>query len=362
MKPPSINRNTRCRSASYPENSEKILTSDIGDVELSSYLHTAYSDTVDFALWTTLLKKEDRLSSPLETELPDIFWIGRDLMKQLWESPTARSLINFAAHSGWAMGVQSLEDGAYLLETDQKNLLLNDYGLRTDALQSPGYFRHAFLLSLIRAVRDIWHIENRWPQQKNFNLESILLTERIRMADCDIMALLVAWELRGEGYPESWRHLIGSPEGDMALIFSRTLEYNPYATFTGQALCLAFDQWFEDDVRVNACDHITLEMIDEDLRDGADQHRYGSHCVSPVYLESLSKLADQCCYLQGRGEGLLQNPLYSGLCDEVNQSHYKQIRNELACVRVGSVAFRDPDLAQKLFPQDPPSRIKSLLE
>ena len=75
---------------------------------------------------------------------------------------------------------------------------------------------------------------------ESFGPEAILMLERVRAADCHVLAILVAWELRGEGHNHLWRHLIGSEAGDMAMAFSKYLERDPAALFGGGALAAAF--------------------------------------------------------------------------------------------------------------------------
>lgn len=307
-------------------------------------------DIYDFSFWTACF---DSSRSPIPPAgLPETYFVFRDVMQLAWRSPSARSLIRFAAERAWSMTCHPMDDGAYVLDTDARQLVLNDHGLRHDALLASGYFRHTFVLALLRGLRDIWHMECRQPHMKGLRVEDVLLLERVRTADCDVVAQLIAWELRGDGAPELWRHLIGSPEGDMALAFMRRLERDPAATFDSAALIYSFREWFGETARVDACDHLALDTIDADLNDPDLSGLYGSQRVSAAFIESLSRLPDRTCYLNDYGDVILKDPVFAGLNSDVNQAHYMQIRRDLECVRIGPVAFRDRDLARKIFPED----------
>ncbi|MCB9963620.1 MAG: hypothetical protein H6855_01115 [Rhodospirillales bacterium] len=276
--------------------------------------------------------------------------IYNKILCQLYESPAARSLINFAVRRDWSIDMRSLEDAAYDLGPDAQVLILNDYHLKIRTFEKPGYFRHTLMLALVKGLRDIWHMECRQPYKAGLTLDSVLLLERIRAADCDVLSLMVAWELRGAGFPEVWRHLIGAPEGDIAMRFARTLERHPEKLFDGTALIEAFYQWFECHVRVGACDHQTLESIDDTLDVAREAELYGPSRPAFEFIESLSRLPDRSCYLAGYGEELSSNPLFAGMNDELNQLHYLQIQKELQSVTIGAVSFRDAALAARIFP------------
>ena len=292
---------------------------------------------------------------------PSSFYSDNSLFTPLLEaldaSPTARSIVSFAAHRGWSLDLGEIEGGAYQLDIDAQILRINSYGLRPAATAASGYFRHTMILSLVRGLRDIWHLECRQPHYRGLSIESILLLERVRTADCDVIALLAAWELRGAGQTDIWRHLIGSPEGDMALVFGRMLEYEPGAHFSGtggasHALTNAFARWFEDPLRISACDHASLEAMDEEILEGRHKEIYGREPVSAFFIESLSRLPDRSYYLEGYGREILKNPAFSGLDDDVNQAHFLQINRDLNSTVAGGVAFRDARLARVIFPEE----------
>ncbi len=275
-----------------------------------------------------------------------------DIFSDLMDSPMARSLINFAAEQEWSIYVEPLNDAAYDLDDEHKVLLLNNYNLKLPTFEKSGFFRHALILSLVKGLRDIWHIECRQPYEHGLTIESVLLLERVRAADCDVIALLTAWELRGEGMPEIWRHLLGAPEGDMALRFTEALEREPQKHFNNSALIEAFHGWFDNAERVGACDHQTLDMIDCMVEESRETGLYGHKKAKPQFIESLSRLPDRTFYLQDYGFGISKDPHFAGLEDDVNQAYYLQIKHEMETTHAGGIYFRDSKLAAKIFPDD----------
>lgn len=266
------------------------------------------------------------------------------------ESPTAASLLSDAADRGWVFGLSDLSSGGFDLDVPAKICRIDHHALTPAALARSAYFRNAVLLTFIRALRDIWHEEHTGAFERDCTPESVLMLERIRAADGDTVAVFCGWELRGAGYSDIWRHLIGSEEGDMAMIFSRFLERDPSALFNGTAMAYAFRQWYADEIRVNACDHDTLQYLDAVLEQAGDRNPFGADRARAEKAESLSDLPDGARYLEGLGEAVLTDPFFAGLGDEINQAHLLHLKYDLEVVMVGNVPFRDSKLARRIFP------------
>jgi hypothetical protein len=266
------------------------------------------------------------------------------------ESPTALSLWSHAIEQGWTISLSCLDETGYSIDIENRVVTMDHFGLSPEALGRSAYFRNAFLTVLIRALRDIWHEERFDPFEENFAPEQVLMLERIRLADCDSVTVLAVWELRGAGYSDIWRHLIGSEEGDMALIFMRFLERDPTALFDGTALAYTFRQWYADDARVNACDHEALENLDNLLEEKGSRNPFGQLCADEKILEELSELPDGMMYLSGLADQILSDPYFSGLNDAINQSHLFHLIYDIQVKMVNNVPFRDGKLARKIFP------------
>jgi hypothetical protein len=288
--------------------------------------------------------------------MPEHFTTAHEIM--LWavaaliHSPAASRMLERAAQAGWDVGLTNLDNAGFYMNIEERTLMLDHFALGPVALGRSAYFRNALLTTFARALRDIVHEENYGPLEATFGPEDFLMLERVRAADCDTVTVMVAWELRGAGFGDVWRHLLGAPEGDMALIFTRALERDPTAMFDGAALGYAFRQWYADDSRVDGCDHQTLEILDNLLLDG-DSYRaqpFGETRLTAAMIEEMGTLPDGTPYLAGMGGAILKDPFYAGLNDPINQTHLFQLMYDMEVTMVNNVPFRDAKLAALIFP------------
>lgn len=289
---------------------------------------------------------EDDDHYPLDDEKEILGWA----VSVLSLSPTGRLMIKEAMNEGWEIGLGDLGGYDFHLDVPESKILLDNQSMLISAFGRSGYFRNGLLISLTRALRDVWQEKRHGAFDEEFGPEDILLLERVRAADCDVIATLIGWELRSEGFNDLWRYMIGSEEGDMAIVFSGYLERDPSGLFSGKALASAFHQWFQNEERINACDHETLEYLDDLIMLGGHGRAFGEERLAPVSIEILSCLPDKTAYLRGYGECIMSDPQYAGLCDPINQSHFLQIVREWRAVVVQNVPFRSADLAEKIFP------------
>lgn len=303
----------------------------------------------------------DAIAAPQEMScekiaaLPDTFETAGDILAWcaavMAESPVASRLWAEARKAGWSVGIAELHSAGFHLDIPGRQILLDHFSMSPASLGRSPYFRNTLLITFIRALRDIWHEQRvAVPFENEYAPEDVLMLERVRAADCDAVTVLAVWELRGAGYAEIWRHLIGSAEGDMALIFTRFLERDPTALFDGSALTHAFRQWYADEIRVDGCDHETLETLDDVLLGSGESKPFGEKHLDASALESLAMLPDGTCYLAGLGDTILHDPFFAGLRDEINQTHLFQLMYDMEVTMVNNVPFRDRSLARKFFP------------
>lgn len=314
-------------------------------------------DNVDGEFWAIADLMQDMGHQSFQDMLNDTLHFADRHAALLWaarminHSPTARMLMDAAAQAGWSAGFSDLKNQGFCLDRDSRVILLDHFCLEPSALGRSGYFRHVMLTTFIRALREVWHEERLGGMEKIYAPEQILMLERVRAADCDTVAILCGWELRGAGFTDIWRYLLGSEEGDMAIVFTRFLERDPGALFSGAALAYAFRQWYADMSRADGVDHDTLEALDRLLEDSDDHNPFGQKRLDAACLESLSILPDGKCYLAGLGEGILRDPFFAGLGDPINQTHLFHLVYDMDVVMVNNVPFRDARLARMIFPQ-----------
>jgi hypothetical protein len=292
---------------------------------------------------------------PLDDLLHDIYSQDFDCeydalaygVQQLQHSKTVKAFILDALNNGWEMGLSDLGANAFHIDVPLKKIIINNNGLSASAIMRNTHFRETMLMTMVRALRDAWHEKRHGGFDEKFNAESILMLERVRAADCDVMVALAAWELRALGHGDLWRQLLASDEGDLAIAFGCILEKETGQYATHKALHAAFEQWYNVSDRIVLCDHATLEYIDEVLRNNLS---LGIRRAESADIEVLGCLPDRTTYLQGEGANILRAPAFAGLQDEVNQTHYMQIMHDMKSTTVQGVAFNDRGLAAKIFP------------
>lgn len=267
------------------------------------------------------------------------------------ESPMARAMLEEAADDGWSLACDGLENGDFILDLDSRTIIVDHNGMRPNALAHSEYFQNAMMVSLMRGLRDVYQEKRHAAFDEEYGPQDVLMLERIRAADRDVIACLCAWELRSESHSEIWRHIIGSPEGDIAMAFSNRLERDPSSLFNGAALSAAFRQWFADKSRSNSVDHETLEYCDGILDFSEGANPFGSKKLSPAKVEQLSCMPDKTAYLRGMGAEIMACPSYAGLFDPINQTHLFHIIHDMKVVVVADVPFQDENLSRKIFPQ-----------
>lgn len=287
----------------------------------------------------------------LETDGSDYDSLLKWVMSVLCSSPTARYMLKEAMDQGWEISLDVCEGYDFHLDVPEKLIVLDHQGLSAQALARSDHFRSEILWSFTRALRDVWQEKRHGAFDELYAPEHILMLERVRAADCDVLAVLVAWELRSAGHGQLWRHLLGSDQNDVALAFGGAIDHKPFQMATKFALQAAFKQWYRDEARVNKSDHETLNYMDSVMEDlGTDGNPFGRDKATPGRIEILSCLPDKTAYLQGMGSEISRDPFYAGLSDPINQSHISQIVYDTQVVYVQNVPFRDVALADKIFP------------
>ncbi len=307
-----------------------------------------YCDALSFHDDLLTENEDGERSHPLENTHTILSWA----LAKMSESPNARIMLIEAEKQGWSLAMDTLGGDDYHIDVPEKLIVLDDQGLMPAALGRSEYFKNAMLVSVIRALRDVWQEKRLGAFEDHYTVQSTLMLERLRSADIDIIGVLTAWELRTKGHSSLWRHLLGGEDGDIAMRFAAILERDPSALYNGKALLGAFTQWFRDENRVDLCDHETLDYLDMVLAEHENTaiQPFGNQNIRAFDIERLSCLPDKTAYLLGFGAEILADPLYAGLNTALNQAHFMQICNDLKTTLVQHVPFRDASLAARIFP------------
>lgn len=263
-------------------------------------------------------------------------------------SPSAARLKAEAAQDGWTVLLDDTGGADYHLDFAAAKIHLNHHGLSVRALGRSGFFLNGLLFSMLRALREIWQ-DKRHRGFEDYAPDSVLLLERVRAADQLAVSIMAAWDMLQADRPALWRHILGSADGDLALEFLTQTERAGAEACKRSAAAAALIRWWSSEDRVAACDHATLEKLDEQMNIYGAQS-FGARKADRMAVEVLSCLPDRTAYLQGKGDMILRDPRFSGLNDPINQSHFLQIMRDRQVTYVKNVPFRSPALAS-LFAQ-----------
>lgn len=266
------------------------------------------------------------------------------------ESPTGRMLLREAQNEGWSASLEDLSQTGYVIYEEARKLVLDHSGFSAHALGRSAHFRNFLLTSFIKALRQIWHDNKNLASETTYCPDASMLLERARAADCEVIAILVGWELRAAGHNDIWRYILGSEEGDMAMIFTRALEKDPAGYYDGSVFTRTFCQWYNDEGRIAASDHACLERLDKYLKSFQGADAFGKAPLKAKDIEKLSHLPDGRNYLSGMGKNIATDPYFVSINDPVNESHLFQIVYDSKAYIVEGVPFRDPLLARLIFP------------
>lgn len=266
------------------------------------------------------------------------------------ESPTARLLLKEAQLERWDIRLDDLSQGGYGVDDEAHAVAIDHFGFTASALGRSAFFRNALFINFVKALRQLWHARSGHSFERTHRPDVALMLERARTADCETIAILVGWELRGAGYSDVWRSILGSEEGDMAMIFTRAIEKDPAGFYDGSVLTRAFCQWYGDEGRVVSCDHATLERMDFILEETQGAKAFGDDPLRSDDIEKLSILPGGKAYLNGMGKNICTDPYFMALNDPINESHLFQVVYDSKVVLAGGVPFRDKKLARLIFP------------
>jgi hypothetical protein len=281
----------------------------------------------------------------IETDADLIGWI----CAMAAESPTSRALLHGAEKPGWSVRFDATSQNGYDIDRAARGIVIDHHGFSANALARSGYYRNILLLTFIKALRAVWHEDEGHYFLRTHRPDAALMLARARAADIEAVSILAAWELRAAGHADIWRALLGSEEGDMAMIFTRALESDASGFYDGSVLTRCFCQWYGDQSRIAMTDHATLEEMDGLLKkEGADI--VGQEPLRARDIENLSRLPAGKPYLAGMGKNLCTDPYFMALEDPINESHLFQISYDSRAVMVEGVPFRDARLARLIFP------------
>lgn len=253
----------------------------------------------------------------------------------LLQSPSGRALIRAALLRGVHIGLDPLlEPQTSFYYPLQKRL---DLGYQPAALQTSQKGISLYLAGMTGGLRRIWQQSRALAPDTALRPEDFLRYCRTFEADVCAVTHLVAWELRAAGPCFFWRHLLAGVDGDVAISFARAASAHPRHQFDGTALRAAFLEWFQVAERVDACDHLALEMMDMallGLRGSAGE--IGRAKLDGNRMNMLGALPQGGNYLTGMR--FRAAPMRRG-CDPFNRTHLKHIQRDITYLSENQKSF-----------------------
>lgn len=261
------------------------------------------------------------------------------------KSETFQMLADDIADLEWGMEFEEIGNKGHCLDFGRKIITLDSCGLQPSSILESKYFCNLVFLCFLRATRDIWQ-EMRWPDlTRHLCPDSIMLIERLKSADVDVVSALMAWEMKEAGDDSLWRHIISSDDADITKPFSAP------AAQKHSSAALSFHRWFESSDRVRWVDHETLEYMDT-LLFSNERNPFGKNRLTPRDVARVGCFPDKKSYLSETGRAILEDPFYVGMQDPVNQAHFYHIVKDIQCITVQGVQFQDRRLARMIFPEE----------
>lgn len=320
--------------------------SPLGSINFSDLTHDEFSIAHLNPIETKRFNNLEAYPHAFNTDKDVLSW----LCAMMTESALGHMLIQHFEANNWLISLNDSDNGGYYINIGEKTLEVGGFGLDPATLGRSSLFRNTILINFARALRDIWHEDQNYELETTYQADVAMLLERVRCADTDSAAIFIAYELRNAGYKELWRHILGTEDADMAQALLNVSDVYPISLYNGIALAHIFRQWYADTERVDAADHMFLEMMDEKLN--SQSYNVGTNTPHHNIVERMSKIGHDIFYLQAIAETVLRDPYFCKQDDLINAAHLSQIIHDSSVTMREGVPFRDKELAHKIFPND----------
>jgi hypothetical protein len=255
----------------------------------------------------------------------------------------------------WDVVYDDLGHMPYDMDWNNRQIILNNYGLRPESALRSYYFKPQIELAYAESLRMARTVEILTDCLNDFHPETILLIGRIGVADACIHKILYAWQERLNNNPTPWKHILCGEDSDIAQAFISGLEKLlasgcSEAIATQKAMAIAFNAWFASADKKRNCDHDTLNLID-DMVAGLMTMSLSRRSLGTKMLSRLTSMTgENTSYLDHQHQkDILKNRYYAQCDDVINQTHLTQILNDMGTITVGQIAFRDIDLAKRFL-------------
>lgn len=302
----------------------------------------------------------------------DMLALHNHYMSLIQKSPLAQMMLDDLEDHGWAITLTQAqvqpesqaeiqaENQAYSIDHDQREIVIYHFGAHAQDIRQCDDTYCQIFMNILRAMRDAWQDMRLNYDHHAYHPESILMIEKLRAADSDIVALLCAQEIDSATQDESQNDLLfieymaQKNDRAIAIYFQPQSDINAPSTPTIARhkimAAMAFQTWFKDTARVNMVEHDILSLIDDHLAENQNGNAFGQTRINAMDITRIGCLPDGTSYLAGISDDIINNPNFVGLNDPINQAHYFHIIRDMNAVMVGGVPFRSEKLAALIFP------------
>lgn len=255
-----------------------------------------------------------------------------DLCDQLGQARLGQDPRQVPAFEGWWVQLSDSYGPGPYLDVIGKRIWIPSTGLYP--IHADPSWRARTMLSLLMGLRFVEQID-ALPVLVRFPVPAALYMARAQTADATAYAITFAYRLRRQ-MPELWHHVLAGPDGDLARIVLDIPDVR-------DAYRLIFARWGDVPVRRHTVDHQTLDQIDTDVQ--VLPHTTWQPARA---IRRIAQVDKQMLLTRAEAEGWWQIEMSRPL-DPVNAVHLKQILADHQFTWVNNVAFRDADLAGRIF-------------
>jgi len=239
-----------------------------------------------------------------------------ELVALFQKSPLAQGLYDFAVENNLVIETDvSLDCGESVFQPHKNKLIL---GKRKNRITS--------LLGFISGLRRVWHYYQGNEPEVFLKPEYFLKYNKCLEADIENMVLYACWQLRIAGHPSFWREYLSDVNGDIGLVFLRSMEEHPEKQFGHYVLKISYNQWFTDPERVKSADHDALECFDLKLCSHLERYSQKGESLKVSDLQKIGTLPFGGNYLENQR---FAGKWYNSLNDPLNKAYLQHIKKEI---------------------------------
>lgn len=147
--------------------------------------------------------------------------------------------------------------------------------------------------------------------------DDAILMNRILEADCRMVGIWVAWELKLQGFDGAWEYLLGSDEAVMARSFARKAREDFRNLDNGEAARAAFDSWFSSAI-VKKTDHGLIQQMLADEKGYVFSSEEPPQIITASLVDFIGEMPLGRNYMVGLSDKPLPDTEYAAVKDRSN--------------------------------------------